>query len=299
MLKNISTKLIMALGLMLLIAGIFTSSSVSAAPVNPAFNDDNFYNCVIDRLNAANVDGVNDRVYTYNATDGELLQLTSLDCNSYGKADPLKIVSAMGLSKMANLTSLNLQSNLLAVIDITSNTALDHLTLSYNQLTAIDMSENTALDFLNLQGNQLTTIDLLKNAVLGLVFLEDNYLTSIDVSNNIDLWILALENNKLTNLDITKNIDLAELYLLGNSICTLDVTQNTLLTPENIQWEAVCPAPEVIPEVTPEATPAVVPAAPNTAIQRFILANPVIVAALGITTAAAIFMAVRRQLGNK
>jgi len=145
---------------------------------------------------------------------------------------------------------------------------------------------------------------------LTIIFLQDNLLTDIDVSKNVLLRELYLSDNLLTHLDVTKNTQLTDLYLLGNQICTLDITQNTLLLPANLKWVAwtgECYVPEVVPEIIPETipetaaetTPVTVPTAPNTAIQKFILANPVIVAALGITTAAAIFMAARRQLGKK
>ena len=167
-------------------------------PANPAFDDDNFYKCVTNRL------GVSEDT---NLTDEQLASITELSCYSYSD-DSAKISSAKGLEKLTGLTSLSLSYHYLTNIDVSHNTALTSLSLSNNQLTNIDLSHNTALTSLNLYNNQLTSIDLSHNTALTYLRLFNNQLTSIDLSQNTALTSLTLHNNQLTIIDVSNNTNL-------------------------------------------------------------------------------------------
>ena len=57
---------------------------VEAQPVNPNFDDDNFYDCIIMNLNEDEINGINNRdSKTYVATDEELSKMPTLACVSY------------------------------------------------------------------------------------------------------------------------------------------------------------------------------------------------------------------------
>lgn len=100
---------------------LFGITEVLAAPANSSFDDQNFYNCVIDSYNKEK--GTTNAT-TYNLSDTELGSLTKLDCYTSGKAENLKIVSTTGLEKMTGLTTLNLGENNISSIDVSKNTAL-------------------------------------------------------------------------------------------------------------------------------------------------------------------------------
>ena len=72
-------------------------------PVNEAFDDINFYKCVVD---AYNLNADTNKEYTDNLTDEELQGITSLKYNTGG--GDRKISSAKGIEKLKSLTSLDL-----------------------------------------------------------------------------------------------------------------------------------------------------------------------------------------------
>ena len=75
---------------------------------NPAFDDANFYKCVVEAYNTKNSA---QKTIQDNLTDDELQTITSLSCSGYGKQDSEKISSVKGLEKLTKLTSLNLANN--------------------------------------------------------------------------------------------------------------------------------------------------------------------------------------------
>ena len=230
--KTIFKKTVLYFGIFvaLLVVSFIWIIPVHAAPVNSAFTDQNFYNCIIDRLNATNINGVSDRAYTYNATDGELAQITQLECSGFGKAANLKIIGTAGLEKLTALTSLELKNNQLTTIDVSQNTALTYLSLVINQLTAINLDYNTALTVLYLDYNQLTTIDASHNTALTRLYLSNNQLTTIDVSHSTALTTLYLDYNQLTTIDVSQNTALTFINLGSSQLTTIDVSHSTALT---------------------------------------------------------------------
>ena len=79
---------------------------------NSAFDDENFYNCVVDAYNTTNKTS---HPYTYNLSDEELQTITNLRC-TYKEIESVK-----GLEKITSLTSLYLDGNKIANIDISNN----------------------------------------------------------------------------------------------------------------------------------------------------------------------------------
>ncbi|MDO5474911.1 MAG: leucine-rich repeat domain-containing protein, partial [Candidatus Saccharibacteria bacterium] len=156
--------------------GLFSQNTYAIMP--STFNDENFYNCVVENFTSQYPD---EAIAESGLTNEQLGKMSSLDCTSR------YITNTTGLELMTSLTE---------------------LTLSSNRLTSIDLSKNVNLTFLNLHGNRLTSIDLSKNVNLDGLFLSSNQLTSIDVSKNVNLTRLALNSNQLTSIDISKNPDL-------------------------------------------------------------------------------------------
>lgn len=111
-------------------------------PANLAFDDINFYKCVVDVYNVKNGTSVE---YTVNLTDEELESITELICSNDGKSDEYKITSVVGIEKLTSLTSVNLSYNLLNFIDVSAITGVESLNVSNNQLTNINLSKNILL----------------------------------------------------------------------------------------------------------------------------------------------------------
>ena len=211
---------------------LFANVLNNGVPANSNFEDNTFYSCVVDAYNGNHPD--NKKAYTDNLTDEELASITSLYCQGYNYSDDDKITSTKGIEKLTGLEYLELYSNQLTNIDISSNTSLTNLNLSGNQLTNIDVSKNTSLTYLTLSDNQLTNIDVSKNTSLTYLNLSYNHLTNIDVSKNTALIYLGLWDNQLTNINVSKNTSLTYLHLSYNQLVNIDVNNNTFLTELNL-----------------------------------------------------------------
>ena len=210
---------------------MFANVLNNGTPANSNFEDNTFYQCVID---AYNTSSGNSKAYTDSLTDEELASITNLTCQGWNYSDDDKITSAKGIEKLTGLITLELRYNQLTSVDLSNNTALTTLYLYSNQLTSIDLSNNTALTTLCLDYNQLTSIDLSNNTALTTLSLYSNQLTSIDLSNNTALTSLALSINQLTNIDVSKNTSLTRLILSNNQLASIDVSNNTSLTTLNL-----------------------------------------------------------------
>ena len=191
------------------------------APANSAFDDQNFYNCIVDEYNSSSSKKIS---YTTNMSDSQLKSIEMLDC--YLK----NIKSAKGIEKLTNLTRLYVERNQLTNIDVSKNLNLDELHVSWNQLTDIDVSKNVKLTRLDVMDNQLTNIDVSKNTNLKTLHLGDNQLTSLDVSDKTYLTDLEVYQNQLTDLDVSKNVKLERLDVGSNQLAYIDVSKNVNLT---------------------------------------------------------------------
>ncbi len=197
-----------------------------AKPANEAFDDDTFYNCVVDAYNKENSN--NHKEYTDSLTDEELRSITSLICS--GEFSVIRITSTKGLEKLTSLTYLQLDNVNLGTIDVRNNPKLTTLDLSDNNLSEVDVSKNTELKTLFLRDNKLSKIDLSNNPELTTLDLSDNNLSEVDVSKNTELKTLFLRDNKLSKIDLSNNPELTTLDLSNNNLSEIDVSKNTELT---------------------------------------------------------------------
>ena len=126
-----------------------------------------------------------------------------------------------GLEAFVDLEILKVNSQLLASLDVSTNTALTTLWCGENQLTTLDVSTNTALNTLWCSSNQLTSLDVSNNTDLTILNCGDNLLTSLDLSNNLLLEQLYPQINQLTTLDLSNNINLTHLGANYNYITDL------------------------------------------------------------------------------
>ena len=219
-----------------LINKYIASVANKGVPANNAFEDQIFYNAVIDAYNKENNTNL---PYTTNLTDEQLKTITKISYSGSNKEDSEKISSTKGIEKLTSLTDLDLGYNNISSIDLSENTKLTSLNLSENNLSSIDLSKNTELTGLNLGYNNLSNIDLSKNTLLTELDLNHNNLHSIDISKNTELTDLDLSVNNLSNIDLSKNTELTDLDLgfyggfvlhgEGNQLETIDLSNNIKL----------------------------------------------------------------------
>ena len=167
----------------------YIASNLYKTPANNAFEDDNFYQCVVDAYNSENGTNV---AYTDSLSDSQLETITKLSCHTD------KIVSAKGVEKLTSLTSLDMTNNQLTSLDISNNPSLTYLSVYYNKLTSLDVSGSPALTYLRVSNNQITELDVSNNPALTELQVDNNQLTSLDVSNNPKLITLDVSKNQIT-----------------------------------------------------------------------------------------------------
>ena len=179
----------------LILFPIIFLNKVAAAPPNTAFADDQFYNCIVVKLNTDGFNSVYDRdATTHEVTKEELESITVLKCNESS------ISNVKGLELLTNLTDLNLSDNSISSIDLTKNTKITNLLLSNNKLSTIDLSKNVAIENLYLNGNNLSALNL---------------------KNNTNLLVLNVNNNKLAGLDLTSNNKIMDFKASDNAFKTI------------------------------------------------------------------------------
>ena len=93
----------------------YIATNIYKAPANSYFDDENFYNCVIDAYNSKNNTSL---PYTQSLTDTQLNSIKTLKCFSS------HISSTKGLEKMTSLTRLSVLGNQLSELDVSKNTSL-------------------------------------------------------------------------------------------------------------------------------------------------------------------------------
>lgn len=143
-----------------------------------------------------------------------------------GKATESQIETA-DLTKLTQLTELDLHANKLTTIDLSQNTKLKKLDLSRNELTALDLSNNTALTQLDLNSNTtLSALDLSNNTALTKLTLSKCLMPTLDLSGNKLLRSCYLLDMGLTNLTVGEKTA-SGLYLSvnNNKLTTLDLRQ--------------------------------------------------------------------------
>ncbi len=217
----------------LIIVLLLQISIVKAEEIpNQAFDDYNFYKCVIDNYNTKNT---KQEAYTHNLTDDELNTITNLTCNGKEKSEEEKIVSVKGIEKLTNLNIIDLSYNNISKIDVTSFSELTDLSLYNNKLTAIDVTNNSKLKTLSLYNNAIENIDVTKNTELTYLSLSSNKISNIDITKNTNLNYLSLAGNNLSYLDLSQNSELTTLYLFDNHFMHLTlIGVNKIVNKENI-----------------------------------------------------------------
>jgi len=142
-----------------------------------------------------------------------------------------------GLEFFTEITRLDVSSNGLDELDVSSLLKLEVLHCYNNKLTELGLSNNAKLDTLFCGGNKLTEIDVSKNTELRSFICDNNQLTALDVSNNTKLEDFVCATNKIKSLDMSKNTALNNrLICVENELTFLDVSNLSELKVLNCSW---------------------------------------------------------------
>jgi len=198
----------------------YVAANVYSQPANSYFDDDNFYQCVVDAYNKKNSTNV---AYTAVLTDEQLQTITSLYCESE------EIANTTGLEKLTELVTLNLSDNLLTEIDLSNSIKIESFNAEKNNLSSLNFGEITSLKYLYLENNVLTEIDLSNFEDLIHFRADNNNLQNLNLSNNTNLTYLSIDNNKLSDLNIENLSNLQTLYAGYNLINQIDFENNNSL----------------------------------------------------------------------
>lgn len=153
----------------------------------------------------------------------EALGTYFLDLNSLNISDPT------GLEEFVNLRGLNISSNNLSVINVSTMNELDYLDVSNNNLNTLNINNNLLLKVLYVGDNNLTGINIgpLNLREFGC---DANNIVSLNLTNSVDLERLYATNNQLNGLDLSVNTNLQYLFINQNpNIGPLDLNSQTML----------------------------------------------------------------------
>jgi hypothetical protein len=146
----------------------------------------------------------------------------------FGREDVLAITGAS--QSNPTITKLDVSSNQLSELDLSSALALTHLECNDNQLTELDLSSVPALTHLWCYNNQLTELDLSSVPALTHLRCYNNQLTDLDLSSVPAMTFLWCSNNQLTEIDLSSVPAMTRLYCDDNQLTELDLSSVPALT---------------------------------------------------------------------
>ena len=190
----------------------------------PYMTDPNLYDCAVEAYKKT-YPAI--EIPTTGLTLEQLNTIDTLVCNS--RQDGEKIVNTTGLERMPRMAYLDLGSNNISSIDVSSFPNLTYLDLHSNNLSSINLSNNTLLTNLYLNSNSLTSVNISSNGNLREIDFSSNSLSYVNFSNNTRLVSLKLQSNQITSLDLSHNTALTKLIVKNNQLVALDLSNNTRL----------------------------------------------------------------------
>ncbi len=150
--------------------------------------------------------------------------VTSLDVSNQNIAD------LTGIQDFTALTDLNVETNVLTSLDLSSNVNLQNLNFDNNNITTLNLGSISKLISIEGRYNQLSTIDISQNPDLTFINLRDNLFTTVNVASNPLLETINLRAcSNLTSIDISNNPNVKSLFFQDTALTGLDVSQNPLL----------------------------------------------------------------------
>lgn len=187
------------------------------------FNDQVFYNCIVDRFKTEFED---EEIPADGLSNEQLAKITRLTCSGFAKSAENKIMDVTGVEKLTGLTYLDLSDNNIGDINLENNLNLTNLNLGNNGLDSVNVSHSVNLIELDVSGNNLSSVDVSHNLSLKTLDIEKNNFDSIDVSLNTLLENLYVNSNKFDEIDVSGYSALKRLDVSDNNLTSLDLTAN-------------------------------------------------------------------------
>lgn len=190
------------------------------------FNDQVFYNCVVNRFK---VEFEDEEIPATGLTDGQLAKITRLGCDGWNTD---KITGTAGIEKMIGLVSLDLSYNNIESINLTNNTLLETLDLDDNDIEELDVSNHPSLKTVRVSYNDLVSVSVANDNMLTSLYAYSarSRLSSVDVSGCSNLETLnissRIKNNSMTELDLSDNVELVTLSVYGNNLSDKNIVIN-------------------------------------------------------------------------
>ena len=236
---------------------INVESKKYGTPANSAFQDENFYKCVVDNYNRFLGHNLS---YDVSLTDEQLSKIKRLECSNKN------IMSISGVEKLVNLEYFELgikrwmdeggifnwdhgdseNRNVVKNVDLSHNVKLNGVLLAGLDLENVNLNGLSNLQSLSISDNNLSELDLSSLTSLEYLRLDNNSnLSSLDLSNNNNikkvkgdecnissfignssLIYLDLSENNLDDVSFPTSISLEQLYLKNSNISSIDLRNN-------------------------------------------------------------------------
>ena len=159
--------------------------------------------------------------------DGVLLNdsinTLSIEMLMYLDVSNQNISDLTGIEDFIVIQDLNAHGNQLTYINLGQNTSLVYLDLESNSITSLDLSSNISVETIKCRDNNLTTINISNNSQLVYLDCDNNQITNLSTINNLNLEELYCSNNQITHLDLSSNNSLTELNAAFNLLISLNV----------------------------------------------------------------------------
>jgi len=197
-------------------------TQVDAIPANSNFEDDIFYEAIIDNLNESKFNMIDDRDYNYEVTQEELESITDLSFGDFEQEE--KVENLKGLELLTSLERLSIQYPNIDEIDISHNKELKYISiLNANFLDEIDFSQNINLENIDLVYTHLKYLNVqnctkLKKINMGAGMTDAAKIEKLDVRNCKDLTSLSISGSKLSEVDLSQNAKLEDVLLTNGNI---------------------------------------------------------------------------------
>jgi hypothetical protein len=135
------------------------------------------------------------------------------------------------LKKFVNLVNLDVKSNDISIVDVTSNVLLEQLDVSMNDnLTELNLLNNINLEVLSANYCNIDIIDFSNNIKITGISINYGITTSVNLANCVLLDYFSAVENNLSSLDTSDNVLLTELgVFLNPNLASIDASTNILL----------------------------------------------------------------------
>lgn len=150
---------------------------------------------------------------TFLSASGHLIEDIDLSHNALLDTVLLQaneLQSIQGLSKLKNLTKLDLSWNLLESLSFKSK-SIEILLANHNHLKFVEIENAASLKSVILTSNMLTSVNLDTYPLLETLLLSDNRMQTIDLGQNSNLSHLYISGNSLSELSVSSNHNLVHL----------------------------------------------------------------------------------------